>query len=94
MRSSQPLWSEDEIKIQAAIVGRRACPRDPSGNPQAYSSDEKIRIVLEGLRGEYSLAELCRREGMVLAAAARENSCRHQACVERGVLRLMWEKFR
>ena len=29
-----------------------------------YSSEEKIRIVLEGLRGEYSTAELCRREGI------------------------------
>jgi len=26
-----------------------------------YSSEEKIRIVLEGLRGEESIAELCRR---------------------------------
>jgi transposase len=26
------------------------------------SSEEKIRIVLEGLRGEDSIAELCRRE--------------------------------
>ena len=29
-----------------------------------YSTEEKIRIVLEGLRGEYSIAELCRREGI------------------------------
>jgi transposase len=29
-----------------------------------YSAEEKIRIVLEGLRGEESIAELCRREGM------------------------------
>jgi transposase len=29
-----------------------------------YSSEEKIRIVLEGLRGEESIAELCRREGI------------------------------
>lgn len=30
-----------------------------------YSAEEKIRIVLEGLRGEDSIAELCRREGIV-----------------------------
>ncbi len=30
-----------------------------------FSSEEKIRIVLEGLRGEQSVAELCRREGIV-----------------------------
>ena len=29
-----------------------------------YSSEEKIRIVLDGLRGECSIAELCRREGI------------------------------
>jgi len=29
-----------------------------------YSSEEKIRIVLEGLRGEHSIAELCRREAI------------------------------
>ena len=29
-----------------------------------YSSEEKIRIVLDGLRGEFSIAELCRREGI------------------------------
>ena len=29
-----------------------------------YSGEEKIRIVLEGLRGEESVAELCRREGI------------------------------
>ena len=29
-----------------------------------YSSEEKVRIVLEGLRGEESIAELCRREGI------------------------------
>jgi len=27
-----------------------------------YSAEEKIRIVIEGLRGESSIAELCRRE--------------------------------
>ncbi|MFT5395537.1 MAG: transposase [Gammaproteobacteria bacterium] len=29
-----------------------------------YSAEEKIRIVLEGLRGEDSISELCRREGL------------------------------
>jgi transposase len=30
-----------------------------------FTSEEKIRIVLEGLKGEVSIAELCRREGIV-----------------------------
>ena len=29
-----------------------------------YSAEEKIRIVLEGLRGEESISEICRREGI------------------------------
>ena len=29
-----------------------------------FSSEEKIRIVLEGLRGEEAIAELCRHEGI------------------------------
>ncbi len=30
-----------------------------------FSAEDKIRIMLEGLRGEESIAELCRREGIV-----------------------------
>lgn len=29
-----------------------------------YAAEDKIRVVLSGLRGEYSIAELCRREGI------------------------------
>jgi len=29
-----------------------------------YGAEEKIRVVLEGLRGEESIAALCRREGI------------------------------
>jgi len=29
-----------------------------------YGAEERIRIVLDGLRGEDSIAELCRREGI------------------------------
>jgi len=32
-----------------------------------FSSEEKIRIVLEGLKGEESIAEICRREGIAPA---------------------------
>ena len=42
-----------------------------------FSAEEKIRIVLSGLRGEDSIAELCRREGIVqnpvLAPPAHES---------------------
>lgn len=31
---------------------------------KVYSSEEKIRIVIDGLRGESSIGELCRKEGI------------------------------
>ena len=30
-----------------------------------FTAEEKVRIVLEGLKGEASISELCRREGIV-----------------------------
>ena len=36
----------------------------PRATRRQFSAEEKIRIVLEGLRGEDSIAELCRREGI------------------------------
>jgi transposase len=32
------------------------------GDAKQYSAEEKIRIALDGLRGEHRSAELCRRE--------------------------------
>jgi transposase len=51
--------SGPEKKPAEAVVKdiRRATRRQ-------FSAEEKIRIVLEGLRGEESIAELCRREGI------------------------------
>ena len=34
---------------------------------KSYSSEDKIRIIIEGMRGEVSVAELCRQEGISLA---------------------------
>ena len=45
-------WREDRQRHQAG------------GTRKHYSSEEKIRVVLDGLRGEDSIAELCRREGI------------------------------
>ena len=44
--------------------GREGRQGHPPGHPAEVSAEEKIRIVLEGLRGEDSIAELCRREGI------------------------------
>lgn len=34
---------------------------------KVYSSEDKIRIIIEGMRGEVSIAELCRKEGIAQA---------------------------
>jgi transposase len=47
---------------------------------KGHSSEEKIRIVLDGLRGESSIAELCRREGI----AERDGEWWRQPETERG----------
>ena len=39
-----------------------------------FSVDEKIRIVLEGLKGETSIAELCRRKGIAADTVREANS--------------------
>ncbi len=62
------------------MIRKSSSPNPPDGGRQSpserlvrdirratrkqYSAEEKIRIVLDGLRGEVSIAELCRREGI------------------------------
>ena len=52
-KAKEPKASADKVMKDI----RRATRRQ-------YNAEEKIRIVLEGLRGEDSIAELCRREGI------------------------------
>ena len=57
--------SEDETEIRdSEDAVRTSHQRDSASDAQHYSAEDKIRIVLDGLRGEYSIAELCRREGI------------------------------
>ena len=55
MRSKQ---KNSKVPAERVVKDIRRVRRKP------YSAEEKIRIVLEGLRGDDSLAELCRREGI------------------------------
>ena len=50
--------STPETPSERLIRGIRRATR------KQYSAEEKIRIVLDGLRGEVTIAELCRREGI------------------------------
>jgi transposase len=60
---------EREIHVSQFLV-RAAREEHSAGHSQAvvgrkqYSAEERIRIVLDGLRGESSIAELCRQEGI------------------------------
>jgi transposase len=47
-----------KVPAEAVVTDIRRATR------KQYSAEEKIRIVLTGLRGEDSIAELCRREGI------------------------------
>jgi len=49
---------DEKVSAEAVVRDIRRQTR------RKYSAEEKIRIVLEGLRGEESIAELCRREGV------------------------------
>lgn len=51
-------------KVSTADETVRNIRRKTRKKRKKYSGEEEIRIVLEGLRGEQSVAELCRREGI------------------------------
>src|SRR5947209_2191309 len=55
MRSAVERQSEEAEKVVRDI--RR-------GTRRQYTAEEKVRIVIAGLRGEESIAELCRKEGI------------------------------
>ena len=56
--------SEDESKtIKQAHKGEKIIKDNRRATRKQYSTEENIRIVLVGLRGVESIAELCRQEG-------------------------------
>jgi transposase len=50
--------AEEKKSLEATVRNIRRATR------KKYSAEEKVRIVLEGLRGESTIAELCRKEGI------------------------------
>ena len=50
--------SQKKAKSKDVITQIRKATR------RKFSAEDKIRIVLEGLRGEQSISEICRREGI------------------------------
>ena len=54
--SQKSMHSRDSAEQAVRAVRRKTCKQ--------YSAEEKIQIVVPGLRGEDSIAELCRRAGI------------------------------
>ena len=50
--------AEQNKSVEATVRSIRRATR------KKYTAEEKVRIVLEGLRGESTIAELCRKEGI------------------------------
>ena len=77
LKSNQPKATAEQVVKDI----RRATRRH-------YSTEDKIRIVLSGLRGEDSIAELCRKEGI---AQGLYYSCsyfaQHSVFVKRYILK-------
>lgn len=60
MRQKRSDQKADHHKVEADRVVRTIKRQ----TRRKFNAEEKIRIVLAGLRGEDSIAELCRREGI------------------------------
>ena len=57
-------FSKKEVVMNKKVSSEKVIKDILRRTRTKYSSEEKIRIVLEGIRGEESIANLCRREGM------------------------------
>ena len=57
-------WEMREKSVHPKSPSERMVKNIRRATRKRHSSEEKIRIVLDGLRGESSIAELCRREGI------------------------------
>jgi transposase len=64
--------SNDDRNLSGGQISRRAGPEGAGEKRireicwktrRKFSAEKKTRILLEGLRGEYSIAAVCRREG-------------------------------
>jgi hypothetical protein len=58
------LGSHDETSKRVPDSAEKTVRDIRRATRRHHSAEEKIRIVLEGLRGEDSIAELCRKEGI------------------------------
>jgi len=62
--SEDPARGEGTSPARAGEAARALIRRTRQVTRRKFPAEEKIRIVLEGIRGEVAVSELCRREGI------------------------------
>ena len=80
----------EEVPISHAKSAERVVRDIRRTTRRRFAAEEKIRIVLEGLRGEESIAALCRREGLNPNLYYRWS----KECLEAGKKRLLGDTTR
>ena len=63
-KSEQSSKAEGESPARAVETARQLIRRAKRATRRKFPAEEKIRIVMEGIRAEVSIADLCRREGI------------------------------
>ncbi len=62
--SEEPTRIEGASPARAGESARQLIRRAKQASRRKFPAEEKIRILLEGIRAEVSVVELCRREGI------------------------------
>ena len=62
--SEESTRTEESSPARAGESARQLIRRAKQASRRRFPAEEKIRILLEGIRAEVSVAELCRREGI------------------------------
>ena len=60
--SEEPTRTEGSSPVRAEETARQLIRRAKRASRRKFPAEEKIRIVIEGIRAEVSVVELCRRE--------------------------------
>ena len=63
-KSEQTSKPEGDSPARAGETARQLIRRAKHATRRKFPAEEKIRIVMEGIRAEVSIADLCRREGI------------------------------
>ena len=62
--SDQPTSTEEGGRARSGETARELIRKTKQVTRRKFPAEEKIRIVMEGIRAEVSVSELCRREGI------------------------------